>query len=144
MNTELKIEQKIYIEALKNDVWDALVNPEKIKKYLFGTNAISDWKVGSEIAFEGEFEGTKYRDSGKIIDSRKDEKFQYTFWSSFSKMENTPENHSLITFQLSEFGEGTELLLSQEGFASLEAKKHAVSSWDMVLGSLKEILEKEG
>jgi uncharacterized protein YndB with AHSA1/START domain len=27
-------------------VWNALVNPEIIKQYLFGTNVVSDWKEG--------------------------------------------------------------------------------------------------
>ena len=37
----------IKINADKNEVWDALTNPDKIKQYFFGTNANSDWKKGS-------------------------------------------------------------------------------------------------
>ena len=32
------------IDAPVDKVWDALINPEMIKKYMFGTTAISDWK----------------------------------------------------------------------------------------------------
>ena len=34
-------------------VWQALVNPDIIKQYLFDTDVISDWKVGSPITYKG-------------------------------------------------------------------------------------------
>jgi len=39
--------KSITINAPAAKVWDALINPELIKQYLFGTEAISDWEVGS-------------------------------------------------------------------------------------------------
>jgi len=41
--------KSLIINAPIAKVWDALVNPELIKHYLFGTEAISDWEVGSPI-----------------------------------------------------------------------------------------------
>jgi uncharacterized protein YndB with AHSA1/START domain len=143
MNKELKIEQKIYLEANREDVWDALVNPVKIKKYFFGTDTLSDWKVGSEIIFTGEYQGEKYREGGIITELIPDEKLTYTYWTSFWNTEDIPENHSLITYQLSSFGAGTELILKQQGFQDLEAQQHSMSSWDTVLNGLKEVIEKE-
>lgn len=32
------------IAATRNKVWDALVTPETIKKYMFGTNVVTDWR----------------------------------------------------------------------------------------------------
>jgi uncharacterized protein YndB with AHSA1/START domain len=43
----------ITIKADAARVWDALTNPELIKQYLFGTEAISDWKEGSSITYKG-------------------------------------------------------------------------------------------
>lgn len=37
MNSNLVAEASIEIKAKPADVWDALINPEKIKVYLFGT-----------------------------------------------------------------------------------------------------------
>ena len=54
-------ETKINVPVSK--VWDALTNPDQIKKYFFGTNAISDWKVGSPLEFKGEWEGKEYHDT---------------------------------------------------------------------------------
>ena len=45
--------KEIVINAEVSAVWDALINPELIKQYLFGTEAISEWKIGSTIVFRG-------------------------------------------------------------------------------------------
>jgi uncharacterized protein YndB with AHSA1/START domain len=69
MKTNQKIiaKESTTINASISKVWDALVNPEEIKKYMFGTNAISNWKEGSSIFWEGEWQGKRYRDKGKIL-----------------------------------------------------------------------------
>jgi len=41
--------QSITINASVASVWDALVNPVMIKQYLLGTEALSDWKLGSPL-----------------------------------------------------------------------------------------------
>ncbi len=38
-------------------VWDALVNPDAIKRYMFGATVVSDWREGSSIVWEGEWQG---------------------------------------------------------------------------------------
>ncbi len=53
-----------------DEAWDALVNPDKIKKYLFGTECITDWKVGSQIIYRGMWQGKPYEDKGKIPEDR--------------------------------------------------------------------------
>lgn len=57
MNKELTVKTSIEINADKAKVWDALTNPEKIKVYLFGTETLTDWKTGSEIIFQDEYQG---------------------------------------------------------------------------------------
>ena len=50
METEnLIAKAEITINASIEKVWDALVNPEKIKQYMFGSDVISDFKEGSKI-----------------------------------------------------------------------------------------------
>jgi uncharacterized protein YndB with AHSA1/START domain len=47
MNNNLFARISITINAYSTKVWNALVNPEAIKQYMFGTNAVSDWHAGS-------------------------------------------------------------------------------------------------
>jgi uncharacterized protein YndB with AHSA1/START domain len=49
MERKLIAGAKIKIDAPLAKVWNALVNPEIIREYMFGTHVISDWKVGSQI-----------------------------------------------------------------------------------------------
>src|SRR2546428_220457 len=55
------------INAPAAEVWDALVDPKKIKQFMFGTNVVSDWKKGSPIVWKGEWKGKKYEDKGVIL-----------------------------------------------------------------------------
>ena len=57
MNKDLVVSESIDIQASVSQVWEALTNPSIIKEYLFGTNTVTDWKVGSEVSFQGEFDG---------------------------------------------------------------------------------------
>jgi uncharacterized protein YndB with AHSA1/START domain len=56
------------INAPASKVWDAMTKPELIKKYLFDTDVISDWKVGSPILYRGEWQGKHFEDKGKILE----------------------------------------------------------------------------
>ncbi|MBI2427574.1 MAG: SRPBCC domain-containing protein [Ignavibacteriales bacterium] len=142
MLKDLVLKKVFLFNAPADAVWDALTNPEKIKIYLFGTNAISDWKEGSRILFMGEWEGKQYTDKGTILKFEKNKLFRYNYWSSFSPLPDTPENYSVLTFTLSWNGTSTELSLEQEGFVDENARKHSGENWDSVMKMMKEIVEK--
>ncbi|HEY5970158.1 MAG TPA: SRPBCC domain-containing protein, partial [Chitinophagaceae bacterium] len=72
------------INATTDKVWDALINPEMIKKYMFGTTAISDWKEGSKIIWKGEWDGKSYEDKGKILQLESQRRLQYSHYSPLS------------------------------------------------------------
>lgn len=142
MIKKLKIKKTIEINADTSQVWDALTNPKKIKQYLFGTETISDWKVGSTIIFQGEYQGQKYKDKGKILDIKEGQLLQYAYWSGFSGLEDKEENYSKVTYKLNRKEPYTILTLTQEGFASKQAREHSENNWGMVLDKIKEIIEK--
>lgn len=141
MNKELTITQSIEINADKAKVWDSLTNPEKIKIYLFGTETVTDWKTGSTIVFQGEYQGHQYKDKGTILDIKTNELLQYSYWSGFSGLEDKPENYSLITYKLETTNDKTLLTLTQEGFANEEARQHSKTNWMNVLQQIKQLTE---
>ena len=67
MQKGLIAKTSITINAPIQKVWDALVNPDIIKQYMFGTNVVSDWREASPIAWKGEWQGKKYEDKGTIL-----------------------------------------------------------------------------
>jgi uncharacterized protein YndB with AHSA1/START domain len=130
------------IQAPIEKVWDALVNPDIIRQYLLGTNTRSDWKPGSPIIFEGEWEGKSYQDKGTIHEIKPNEILRYDYWSSMGKLEDRPENYMMVTFKLhKDDNDHTLLTLLQENIPDEESKNHSMANWQMVLGNLKRILE---
>lgn len=142
MDKNLTVEVSVTINADIAKVWDALVNPAMIKQYLFGTNAISDWKVGSTITYKGGWEGKEYEDHGKILQIEPEKILKTTYWSSMSGTKDTPENYVTITYSVARVGNGTLLTIIQDNSKTEEAKEHSGSNWKMVLTTLKVLLEK--
>jgi len=141
MSQALLARASITIGADASKVWDALTNPALIKKWLFGTEAVSDWKVGSPIVFTGEWEGKRYEDKGRILEMAPGRLLRYTFWSSFSGLEDKPENYAKVSFELSKAPGGTRLDITQDGSADEKARDHSQANWNTVLAAMKNLLE---
>ena len=143
MNHNLKVSGSIEINASPSKVWDVLTNPELIKEYLFGTQTVTDWKVGSEIIFQGEYQGQKYRDKGVIKENILNKKLSYTYWSGFSGLEDKPENYSLATYTLSS-SDNTKTVFTwtHQGFPTEANQQHTQSNIESCLKQIKEISER--
>ena len=133
---------RVTIEAGAEKVWDALTNPKIIKQYLFGTEASSDWKVGSSITYKGVWEGKPYEDKGKILELVPNELLRSTYLSSFSGLADKPENYNTVTYALSNAGGRTELTVTQDNIQTKEAADHSEGNWALVLQAMKKLLEK--
>jgi len=132
---------QIDIDAPADRVWDALVNPEMIRQYMFGTNAVSDWKEGAPIVWKGEWEGKPYEDKGVILHLKPLHLLQYSHFSPLSGQPDVPENYHTLTVELSPTDAGTSVMLSQDNNASEEEREHSEQMWGMMLISLKRFLE---
>jgi uncharacterized protein YndB with AHSA1/START domain len=141
MGKNLEAKASITIQSDADEVWDALTNPDKIKQYFFGTNAISDWKKGSSIRFTGEWEGKTYEDKGTILDARPGELLRYTYWSSMGKLEDKPENYATVTYELVPAGTETTLNITQDNIANEEGREHSEKNWQWILSELKKFIE---
>jgi len=141
MANDFTAKASVTINAGKEEVWDALTNPAKIKQYFFGTTAISDWKKGSSLKFTGEWEGKTYEDKGMILDTVPGKLFRYTYWSSMGKLDDKPENYMVVTYELVPLGDGTLLIITQENAASPESRDHSEQNWNWILGELKKFVE---
>jgi len=130
------------INAPIEKIWDALVNPNTIKQYMFGTNVISDWKEGSAIVWKGEWQGKKYEDKGTILKLKPEHIISYSHFSPLSGLPEVPENYRTVTFELSPDKNRTLVTLTQDNNPDEEARQHSEQNWRMMLASLKKTLEK--
>jgi uncharacterized protein YndB with AHSA1/START domain len=143
MRQDLIVSQSIVINASPDKVWDALTNPDIIKEYLFGTQTITDWKVGSDITFQGEYNGTIYKDKGIVRENVPNKLLSYSYWSGFSGLEDKLDNYSLVTYTLSsEDNKKTVFTWEQKGFGNEEGYNHSKSGMTVFLGTIKEAVEK--
>src|SRR5665213_2167517 len=95
-------------------VWMALVTPEIIRQYMFGTEVISDWKENSPIVWKGIWKEKPYEDKGVILKIVPEHLLQCTHFSPLSGVPDVPENYHTLTYELSAEGEHTHLTLSQD------------------------------
>jgi uncharacterized protein YndB with AHSA1/START domain len=143
MNHDLIVSKSIHINAGATKVWKALTTPEIIKEYLYGTETLTDWQVGSEIIFQGEYQQQKYRDKGTILENIPDQRLSYSYWSGFSGTPDEPGNYSVVTYELNAIDANHTLLTwTQKGFANEELFKHSESGMDAFLREFKNVVER--
>jgi len=136
-----KVSTTTYVPVAK--VWDTLMSPVAIKKFMFGTDAISEWKEGSSIVWKGMWEGKPYEDKGVILKIEPQRVLQYTHFSPLSGDTDIPENYHTLTYQLSKKGDKTLIELSQDNNSSEKDLEHSEKMWESLLASLKKVLEEE-
>ncbi|MGB0402980.1 MAG: SRPBCC family protein [Salibacteraceae bacterium] len=142
MDTTLKASQSIEINATAESVWDTLTNPEKIKIYLFGTETTTDWKVGSTIAFEGNYNGHVYKDKGNVLEVKENESLKYNYWSGMSGLEDKIENYFIVTYLIESTSENkVKFTWHQEGFPTEEKRLHTENGLIPMLEQIKNISE---
>ena len=141
MNDKFTAKSKITINAPASKVWEALTRPELIKQYMFGSDVISDWKVGSPIIYRGEWQGKPFEDKGKILQMEPGRSLVSTHWSPLSGVADSPENYHTVSYHLSEKDGQTEVTLTQDNNANEEEKVHSEQNWKQALDGLKKLVE---
>lgn len=129
------------IEAPVAIVWQALTDPDLIEQYMFGTKVVTDWRKGSPITWQGEWQGTSYKDKGVILEIEPQQLLKYSHYSPLSGKPDVPENYHTVTIELSREGEQSVVLLSQDNNDTEEARAHSEENWQSMLEGLKNVVE---
>jgi len=146
----LIIENSIIINAPAERVWDALVNPEQTKKYMFGSETVSDWKVGSPLIWKGTHEGREVIFvKGDVVEIEPEKYMAYTVFDPHSKIEDIPENYLTITYDLKSENRGTILTVTQGDYAKVAEGDRRYNEtynggegWLPILREIKKLVEK--
>jgi uncharacterized protein YndB with AHSA1/START domain len=131
---------EVDIDVPRDRVWNALVDPTIIKKYMFGTEVESSWGPGSPIFWRGEFKGQHYEDHGEVLDVKPYERLKVSHFSPMSGLDDVPENYHTVTYELQQRGTKTHLCLTQGGNHSQQEADNSTENWQMALHSLVEAI----
>ncbi|HEX9385871.1 MAG TPA: SRPBCC domain-containing protein [Anaerolineales bacterium] len=141
MNTTRTAQATVTINAPASRVWEALMDPELIKQYLFGAEIVSDWKEGSPILYKGIYEGKAYEDKGRVLKAEPEKLLLITHWSPLSGTPDRPENYHQVSYELTAENGSTQLTITQDNNASREEQEQNTNFWKMVLDGMKKLLE---
>lgn len=144
------VTSNILINASVSNVWDALINPVQAKKYMFGCETVSDWKIGSSLLWKGEWEGKEMIFvKGNIVDIQPEKLLAYTTIDpNNSAIPDVPENYLTVTYILSEENGQTRLVVTQGDYSKVadgeKRYKEAFNNgegWNPILIEIKKLVE---
>ena len=146
---KLIVRNNILINADRSLVWDSLVNPVQTKKYMFGCEAVSDWKIGSPLLWNGMYDGKEMTFvKGIILDFQPLRILKYTVIDPNADLQDIPENYLNVTYELSEQDGLVNLTVTQDGFenaADGEKRYKDVynngDGWNPILIEIKKLAE---
>jgi len=138
-----KINKTVTINATASNVWDALTNPQLIKRWMLDTeiNVITDWQIGSPIIFRGSLHWTSFENKGTILQFEPEKVFQYNYWSTLSGRPDIPENHIIVGFVLNPITNQTALTLTLSNITDEVNYKHLDFYWAVTLEVFKKLCE---
>jgi uncharacterized protein YndB with AHSA1/START domain len=121
-------------------VWRALTDPSEIRQYFFGTDVVTDWRVGSPIRWRGEWKGKPYEDRGQVLEFEPPTRLAVSHFSPLTGAPDVPENYHTVTYIVAEVPGGTTLTIRQGNNRSEGEIPESEKTWQMMLGSLKQFL----
>src|ERR1044071_200136 len=131
----------IMINAPKEKVWDALTKPELVKLWQFGSDLVTDWKVGSPIRFITEWQGTVFEQWGHVLEVRPGSLLRYNLFAPRPGLEDKPENYFVMSYVLTGGDGQTQLEITQEDNRPGAAQEEPQGEENPVLQSLKKVAE---
>ena len=149
MSNSLFVKSSITINAPASKVWDALINPEQTKKYMFGCEAISDWQQGSTLLWNAVYEGKEMTFvKGNIVSIEPEKLLVYTTFDPNSTLEDIAENYLTVTYMLEETAGQTTLTVTQgdynkvaDGERRYKETYNGGEGWNPILVEIKKLVE---
>ncbi|WP_185146930.1 DinB family protein [Chryseobacterium echinoideorum] len=144
MNKKIKFSQSIKIYASKETVWKTVLSDE-FYQISWGAALSTTWQTGSIIQFTGTWEDVEYVDKGIIREHIENSFLKFTYWSSFWKAEDVPEEYCDISYTVKQLDEHScEFTIKQVGFRDQVHYDDTVEFWKNSSQTLKYLSEKDG
>jgi len=139
--SEQTISVGVEIDAPRDQVWNALTDPEIVRQYFFGTTLETTWEPGTPITWSGDYDGHSYQDRGEVLEVVPGERLVMTHFSPVSGGEDVPENYHRLEYRLKDLGGATYLSLDQDNTPAGSVEEFR-ANWEQMLANLKEVVER--
>jgi uncharacterized protein YndB with AHSA1/START domain len=134
----------VKIVAPARKVWLALTVPDLVKQWQYGSDLLTTWEVGTSIVFRNEWNGQVFEQKGTVLEFSPESRLKYSLFFPRPDVPDIPENYFFMTYELSESGEGTSLLVRREDpRASPPNEASGGDEGPDVLSGLKELVEEK-
>lgn len=132
----------VRILAPAKKVWMALTDPSLVKQWQYGSDLLTTWEVGTSIVFRNEWNGRVFEQKGTVLEFTPESRLKYSLFFPQPDVEDTPENYFFMTYELTESGSATSLLIRQEDpRPSANEESSGEEEAPNVLASLQELVE---
>ncbi|CAN5794197.1 hypothetical protein BH23CHL2_BH23CHL2_15220 [soil metagenome] len=126
------IEASVEIDAPASEVFNALIDPEMVGRWMGSDNVTIEPEVGGDYDLAGWLQDGPV----KIVDLEEGEKLSYSWHSDFVGHE------TLVTWELAESGGKTRLTLMHSGFAPDDRHDSYRTGWHGFLVQIKYLIER--
>jgi uncharacterized protein YndB with AHSA1/START domain len=134
----------VTINAPRAKVWNALVNPDTIKRYAPVSEVVSDWRENSSIVWRGVLEGRSIETRGTVVRVQPERLLEYERSRPMFGLVaagRSLANDRRVTIELSDEGAQTRLSLTEQGNMTEREFAHTEGSWRLALSNMKALLE---
>ena len=107
-------ESVVNILAPARKVWLALTVPDLVKQWQYGADLLTTWEPGTPIVFRNEWDGQIYEQKGTVIEFTPESRVKYSLFAPRPDLQDIPEHCFFMTYELSENGEATSVVIRQE------------------------------
>lgn len=139
-----KVEHSTLINAVPAKVWKYLTDPDLMRSWMgepeMKIEVLTDWVVGDPVIIKG-FHHAAFENKGTVMAFDPHRVLQYSHFSSVSRLPDTAENYSIITFLLTPVEGQTSLTIRVENFPTETIYRHLAFYWRGILVLLKQHIE---
>lgn len=135
-------ESVVKILAPARKVWRALTEPDLVKQWQYGSDLLTTWEPGTPIVFRNEWNGQTFEQTGMVLEFTPPSRLRYSLFFPRPDLKDIPEHHFFMTYELTERGEETSVLIRQEDARpSTPDEPSTAEKGPDVLSILKELVE---
>lgn len=132
---------EIVINAPATDVWDAITNPEMVKKRQYGSDLTSSWEPGTSIKFSTVWEGNIFEQWGTVLEFEVNRILKYNLFAPRPGLSDLPENYFIMNYILEEEWGQTKLIIEHIDDRPIAKQNAPQGEENPILQNLKFIIE---